>query len=216
MGGFKEYSDYDALGLAELVRNGDVTAEELCEKAIRRIEKTNPKLNAVVTPMYDIGRRTSRKPLPDGTFAGVPFLLKDLMFAFAGVPLTSGCKAYKNYVPDHDSEMVKRYKSAGLVILGKTNTPELGLLGITEPELFGPCRNPWNIGHTPGGSSGGSAAAVAAGRTSSAPLVPKLRCSGLRGNLKRLDPGSIKSRQYGPSNTEMGLYKQSHPLGKAE
>jgi amidase len=163
MGGFREYSDYDAMGLAELVRKGDVTAEELCEEAIERIERINPKLNAVVKAMYDIGRQTARQPLPVGPFAGVPFLLKDLMLAFAGVPLTSGCKAYKNNVPDYDSEMVKRYKKEGLVILGKTNTPEFGLLGITEPELFGPCRNPWNTDHTPGGSSGGSAAAVAAG-----------------------------------------------------
>ncbi len=163
MGGFKEYSAYDAMGLAELVRKGDVTAEELCEEAIQRIEEVNPKLNAVVTQMYDVGRQTSRQPLPGGPFAGVPFLIKDLIFAFAGVPLTSGCKAYKNYVPDHDSEMVKRYKNGGLVTLGKTNTPEFGLLGITEPALFGPCRNPWNTDHTPGGSSGGSASAVASG-----------------------------------------------------
>jgi amidase len=163
MGGFKEYSQYDAMGLAELVRNGDVTAEELCEEAIQRIERVNPKLNAVVTQMYDIGRQASRQSMLDGPFAGVPFLIKDLMLVFAGVPLTSGCKAYKDNVPDYDSEMVKRYKNGGLVILGKTNTPEFGLLGITEPELFGPCRNPWNTDHTPGGSSGGSASAVAAG-----------------------------------------------------
>jgi amidase len=163
MGGFKEYGEYDAMGLAELVRKGDVTARELCEEAIQRIEQVNPKLNALVTPMYDIGRQASRQPQGDGPFGGVPFLIKDLLLAFAGVPLTSGCKAYKNYVPDFDSEMVRRYKNAGLVILGKTNTPELGLLGITEPELFGPCRNPWNTNHTPGGSSGGSASAVASG-----------------------------------------------------
>jgi amidase len=163
MGRFKEYSEYDAMGLAELVRKGEVTSEALCEEAIQRIESVNPKLNAVVTPMYDIARQMARRPVMDAPFAGVPFLLKDLMLVFAGVPLTSGSKAYKNYVPDYDSEMVKRYKNAGLVILGKTNTPELGLLGITEPELFGPCRNPWNADHTPGGSSGGSASAVAAG-----------------------------------------------------
>jgi len=163
MGGFTEYDQYDAMGLAELVRKGDVTSEELCEEAIARIETVNPKLNAVVTPMFDIGRRTARQDLPDGPFAGVPFLLKDLLYAYAGVPMTSGCKAYKNFVPDYDSEMVRRYKAAGLVVLGKTNTPEFGLMGITEPELFGPCRNPWNPDHTPGGSSGGTASAVAAG-----------------------------------------------------
>ena len=163
MGGFKEYGKYDAMGLAECVRKGDVTAAELCEEAIDRIEKINPQLNAVVTPMFDMGRKAAHQSLPDSPFAGVPFLLKDLMFAFAGVPMTSGCKAYKNHVPDYDSEMVKRYKQAGLITLGKTNTPEFGLMGITEPELFGPCRNPWNKAYTPGGSSGGTASAVAAG-----------------------------------------------------
>ena len=163
MSGFKEYGQYDAIGLAELVRKGDVTASELCEAAIERIEQVNPKVNAVVTPMYDAGRGTAARPLPDGPLAGAPFLLKDLLAAFAGVPMTSGSKAYRNFVPDYDAEMVKRFKKAGLVILGKTNTPELGLMGVTEPEVFGPCRNPWHTDYTPGGSSGGSAAAVAAG-----------------------------------------------------
>ena len=163
MGNFKEYSQYDAMGLAELVKKGDVTAAELCEEAIDRIEKVNPALNAVVTPMYDIARKTAGQPLPEGPFAGVPFLLKDLMYAYAGVPMTSGSKGYRNHVPEFDSEMVRRYKRAGLNVLGKTNTPEFGLMAITEPELFGPCRNPWNTDRTPGGSSGGTAAAVASG-----------------------------------------------------
>ena len=163
MGGFKEYGQYDAMGLAELVKRGDVTASELCEAAIERIEQVNPKLNAVVTPMFDAGRSAAARPLPDGPFVGVPFLLKDLLAAYAGVPMTSGSKAYRNFVPDYDAEMVKRFKKAGLVILGKTNTPELGLMGVTEPEVFGACRNPWHTDYTPGGSSGGSAAAVAAG-----------------------------------------------------
>jgi len=165
MGNFPEYHRFDALGLAELVRQGQVSPMELCEEAIERIERVNPKLNAVVTRMYDQGREAALRPLPDGAFGGVPFLLKDLGYAYAGLPLTSGCKALKDYVPGHDNEMVVRFKKAGVVILGKTNTPEFGLLGVTEPELFGACRNPWNIDHTPGGSSGGSAAAVAAGMT---------------------------------------------------
>jgi amidase len=163
MGNFREYGQYDAMGLAELVRKGEVLASEICEEAISRIEQVNHKLNAVVTPMYDIGRTVANGDLPEGPFAGVPFLLKDLMYAYAGVPMSSGSKAYKNFIPDYDSEMVKRYKQAGLIILGKTNTPEFGLMGVTEPELFGPCRNPWNPSFTPGGSSGGSAAAVASG-----------------------------------------------------
>lgn len=163
MGNFKEYDHYDGLGLAELVRKKEVSPVELCEEAIRRIERINPRLNAVVTTMYDYALKIVQEPLPDGPFTGVPFLLKDLLSAFEGVPMTGGSKAFRNYIPDHDSEMVKRFKKAGLVILGKTNCPEFGLLGITEPELHGPTRNPWNTAHSTGGSSGGSAAAVASG-----------------------------------------------------
>jgi amidase len=163
MAGFVEYDQYDAMGLAKLVREKKISPAELCEEAINRIEKLNPILNAVINPMFDIGRDAAKQPLPDGPFTGVPFLLKDLISAYAGVKLTSGCRAYKDYVPDYDSELVKRFKRAGLVALGKTNTPEFGLMGITEPELYGPTRNPWNVEHTPGGSSGGSAAAVASG-----------------------------------------------------
>jgi amidase len=163
MGGFKEYAQYDGIGLAQLVKKGEVSPAEICEEAITRIERVNPALNAVITPMYDLARETVQNNLPDGPFAGVPFLLKDLLGDFAGVPQTMGSKACKNYIPARDSELVKRYKQAGLVILGKTNTPEFGLLGITEPELHGPTRNPWNTDHTPGGSSGGSGAAVASG-----------------------------------------------------
>ncbi|MBN2283003.1 MAG: amidase [Deltaproteobacteria bacterium] len=163
MGAFKEYDRYDGLGLAGLIRKKEMSPSEVCEAAIGRIEAINPQLNAVITPMYDRGREAVSRGLPDGPFAGVPFLLKDLLQAYAGVPLTSGSKACKNYIPDFDSELVKRFKKAGTVILGKTNCPELGLLGITEPELHGPTRNPWNRDRTPGGSSGGAAAAVAAG-----------------------------------------------------
>jgi len=160
---FKEYDQYDGLGLAELIRSREISPEEICEEAIRRIERVNPALNAVVTPMYDLAREAVRGPLPAGPFTGVPFLLKDFLAAFAGVPLTNGSKAYQNHIPTHDSELVSRFKKAGVVILGKTNTPEFGLVGFTEPELHGPTRNPWNTEHTPGGSSGGSAAAVAGG-----------------------------------------------------
>ncbi|MBW2635888.1 MAG: amidase [Deltaproteobacteria bacterium] len=163
MSRFSDYDKYDALGMAELVRNGEVTATELCEAAIGTIERLNPEMNAVVTPMFDQGRDAAVKSLPEGPFSGVPFLIKDLGYAYAGVPMSQGCKALKDFVPDHDDEMVTRLKKSGVVTLGKTNTPEFGLMGVTEPELFGPCRNPWNQDHTPGGSSGGSAAAVAAG-----------------------------------------------------
>ena len=163
MDNFPEYETYDGLGLAALVREGQISPDELCEAAIERIEQINPKINAVVTLMYDEGRRALLS-LPSGApFTGVPFILKDQTQAYAGVPLSDGCKALTTYVPDFDSERVIRFKQAGLVFLGKSNTPEFGLLGITEPDAFGPCRNPWNLDVTPGGSSGGSAAAVAAG-----------------------------------------------------
>jgi amidase len=163
MSGFKEYDKYDAMGLADLVKKKKVKPAELCEEAISRINKLNPALNAVITPMYDIARKTAAKPLPKGPFTGVPFLLKDYMQAYGGVRMACGCRAYRNYISKDDSELVRRFKQTGVVIAGKTNTPEFGLMAYTEPELFGPTKNPWNMEYTPGGSSGGSAAAVASG-----------------------------------------------------
>ena len=206
MGGFAEYAHYDGLGLADLVKKKEVSAAELCEEAITRIERVNPVLNAVITPMYDLARKAIEKSLPEGPFTGVPFLLKDLLSDFAGVPQTMGSKACKNYIPAQDSELVKRYKQAGLVILGKTNTPEFGLKGITEPELFGPTRNPWNTDHTPGGSSGGSAAAVAGGMVPLASAndgagsirIPAACCGlfGLKVTRGRTPNGPLHGRTY--------------------
>ncbi|MDD5564544.1 MAG: amidase [Thermoanaerobaculaceae bacterium] len=158
-----EYESYDGLGLADLVRRREVRASEVIEAAITRIEARNPAINAVIHTMFEQARRTVSGALPGGPFLGVPFLLKDLLAACAGEPLTSSCRLLAGYVPDHDSELVARHRRAGLVILGKTNTPEFGILGVTEPLLHGPTRNPWQLEHTPGGSSGGAAAAVAAG-----------------------------------------------------
>ena len=163
MAGFPDYTHYDGVGLAELVRAKEVAPGELVEEAVGRIEALNPQLNAVIHAMYDTARRAAAsRDLPDGPFHGVPFLLKDLLADVAGVPSTSGSRFHVGYLPDCDSEIVRRYKAAGVVILGKTNVPEYGLLPVTEPELFGPTRNPWDLARTPGGSSGGSAAAVAA------------------------------------------------------
>jgi len=158
-----EFAFMDATAQAELVRKKEVKAIELVEAAIERIERLNPTLNAVVTPMYEQARAAATAELPDGPFTGVPFLLKDLLASYRGVRMTSGTAFQHDFVPDHDSELVLRQKRAGLIILGKTNTPEFGILPTTEPRLFGPCRNPWDTGRTTGGSSGGSAAAVAAG-----------------------------------------------------
>jgi len=168
MGKFEELTWMDATAQAELVSQKEVTPVELVEAAIERIERVNPKLNAVVTPMFDLAREAAAGKLPDGPFRGVPFLLKDLMAAYAGVTMTLGSKILQNFVPDQDSELVVRLKKAGLIILGKTNTPEFGILPTTEPELFGPCRNPWDTQRTTGGSSGGSSAAVASGMVSMA------------------------------------------------
>ncbi|MDR3491902.1 MAG: amidase [Gammaproteobacteria bacterium] len=162
MKNFPEYESFDGLGLAGLVQRKVVSPEELLEAAIERIEARNPQLNAVIYKMYDQAKE-SLKDIPQGPFQGVPFLLKDLLADYAGVPLSSGSCFTKNWIPQRDGELVRRFKKSGLIILGKTNVPEFGLSYVTEPELYGPTRNPWDVSRSPGGSSGGSAAAVAAG-----------------------------------------------------
>jgi amidase len=159
-----ELAFLDATAQAELIRRKQLTPLELVDAAIARIERLNPALNAVITPMFELARTAAHGRLPDGPFCGVPFLLKDLLVSYAGVRMASGSLFLNEFVPEHDSELVVRLKRAGLVIVGKTNTPEFGILPTTEPRVFGPTRNPWAPGRTTGGSSGGSAAAVAAGR----------------------------------------------------
>jgi amidase len=159
---FADYGRYDALGLAELVQRGEVSAAELLDEALARTGLVNPKINAVIHLMEARAREAIAAGLPDGPFRGVPFLIKDLMTAFAGEPMRCGSRLFRDFVPPADEELTRRYRAAGLVIFGKTNTPELGVTNVTEPELFGPTRNPWNLDRTSSGSSGGSAAAVAA------------------------------------------------------
>ena len=163
MANIDDYDLLDATGQAELVRRGQVAPIELVEAAIDRIERTNRSLNAVVTPMYDEARQTASDPVPTGPFGGVPFLLKDFLAEYAGVRFTEGSVFLSDYVPAEDSELVKRYKQAGLIVVAKTNTPEMAIGATTEPRLFGPTHNPWDTTRTSGGSSGGAAAAVAAG-----------------------------------------------------
>ena len=153
----------DATAQAELVRTKQISPIELLEAAIARIERLNPQINAVVTPMFDEARRVASAPLPDGPFKGVPFLLKDSGTTYAGVRQTRGSAALSGNVSPIDFELTRRHKAAGLVICGKANLPEFGLIPTTEPRLFGATRNPWDTGRSTGGSSGGSAAAVAAG-----------------------------------------------------
>ncbi len=156
-----EYDRWDALDQAARVRSGDVSPAELLNAAIARIDARNPALNAVIHPLYDFAR-ARLEALPDGPLRGVPFLLKDLKVALAGTPLSNASRLTQGRVTDFSAVTAERYLAAGLQVLGRTNTPEFGLMGITEPALWGPTRNPWDSAHTPGGSSGGSAAAVAA------------------------------------------------------
>jgi len=158
-----DYSSHDGIALAAMVRRRDVSPRELVAAAIERIDALNPRLNAVIHKMFDSALKQADAPLGDGPFHGVPFMLKDLLSWYAGEPITSGSRLYSGWIPPHDTEIVRRYRKAGLIVVGKTNTPEFGLTPYTEPELFGPTRNPWDLERTTGGSSGGSAAAVASG-----------------------------------------------------
>jgi amidase len=160
-----ELGRLDATAQADLVRDGEVTPTELAEAAIARIEATNGEVNAVIHPLFEEGLETARSELPDGPFKGVPFLLKDLGATFAGQPLHLGMSYLKerDFHAPMDTFLAQRFRAAGLVTIGKTNCPELGILPTTEPRAYGPTRNPWNLDRSAGGSSGGSAAAVAAG-----------------------------------------------------
>ena len=159
----------DATAQAELVRKGEVSPAELVDEAIGRIEALNPQLNAVIHEQFEQGRAEAASPnLPDGPFKGVPFLFKDLGAAYAGQPLHLGMKLLKDadFRAPVDTTLAQRFRAAGFIVVGKTNTPELGILPTTEPEAYGPSRNPWDTARTTGGSSGGSGAAVASGMVS--------------------------------------------------
>jgi amidase len=199
----------DATAQAELVASGEVTALELAEAAIERIEALDGPINAVVLRWFEHARETASGDLPDGPFRGVPFLLKDLWASYAGQVLTNGSAALKAVMPisSGDTTLVSRFRRSGLVTLGRTNSPELGSLPVTEPVAYGPTRNPWCLDRTPGGSSGGAAAAVAAG------MVPIAHASDGGGSIRI--PASccglvgLKTSQgritVGPTRTESGL-----------
>ncbi|OOL28588.1 amidase, partial [Rhodococcus rhodochrous] len=159
---YADYRRYDAVGLAELVTRREVTPRELLDAALARLEAVEPTLNAVVRRLDEQARSRAGERL-EGPFAGVPFLVKDLLQDVAGVPTGSGSRSLAELPAARNAVVVDRWLDAGLVLFGKTNTPEFGVKGVTEPVANGPTRNPWNPAHTPGGSSGGSAAAVAAG-----------------------------------------------------
>lgn len=172
----------DATAQAELVRRGDATPASLVEAAIERIAKVNPALNAVIHPLFEKAREQAARPsaLGQGPFHGVPFLVKDAVCQTEGDPYHAGMQVAKRagYRATHDSELARRFRRAGFVFVGKTNTPELAMSAVTEPRAYGATRNPWNLDHTPGGSSGGSAAAVAAG------LVPVAHANDMGGSIR--------------------------------
>ncbi|MBM0124930.1 amidase [Pimelobacter simplex] len=153
----------DAIATAAAIRSGETSAREVVEESIRRIEKLDPQLNAMVGTRYDEALAEVDAGLPDGPLTGVPVVIKSLAADVAGLPTTGGSRLWADKVASADSELVRRYKAAGMVVLGTTNTPELGKNASTEPVLHGACHNPWSLEHSTGGSSGGSAAAVAAG-----------------------------------------------------
>lgn len=178
MSGFPEYAHYDALGLANLVRSRQVKASELLDEAIAAAGRVNPQLNALICERFEEARAEAECVEMDRVFCGVPFLVKDLGPRLAGVPMRRGSRYFSDDVPEVDDEVFTRMKRAGLTIFGKTSTPEFGLLPYTEPRLFGPCRNPWDPQRTPGGSSGGSAALVAAG------VVPMAHGNDMGGSIR--------------------------------
>ncbi len=175
-----ELAYLDATAQAALVRSGEVSPAELVDASIERIERVDSQLNAVVYQRFEKARAEARAPLPDGPFRGVPLLLKDLWSPSVGDPMHNGVRAMKNanYIAPNDSWLVARYRRAGFVLVGRTATPELGLTATTEAEVNGPTHNPWNLDYSPGGSSGGSAAAVAAG------LVPVAHASDGGGSIR--------------------------------
>lgn len=170
----------DGIALASLVRRGEVSPRELVDDAISRIERLDPQLNAVIHRQFERARAEADKPLPDGAFSGVPFLLKDYKGREAGESYHMGCKALADidYRPRSSAPLSLAFRAAGFIPLGRTNVPEMALMGTTEPELYGPTHNPWDLQRSPGGSSGGSAAAVAAR------LVPVAHANDISGSIR--------------------------------
>ena len=173
-----EYFSYDALGLAELVRTKQISSSELLEVAIALTEKLDPKLNAVPIKHFELARENLKNNTDSGIFNGVPFLLKDLNNYLKGTVTSGGSRVLENITADHTSELVKRTLDSGLNIFGKTNSPELGLTVTTEPVLYGPTRNPWDLDRSSGGSSGGASSAVAAG------IIPMAQASDGGGSIR--------------------------------
>ena len=175
----EEYESYDAVGLAELVARREVSPTELLDAALARLNEVNPAINAVIRVVEDDARAAIAAGLPEGPLKGVPYLIKDVSMMMKGTPTVGGSRLFLDAAPSEiDSALVAAYRNAGLVLFGKTNTPEFGLAATTEPVAFGPSRNPWNLERSTGGSSGGAAAAVAAG------IVPAAHASDGGGSIR--------------------------------
>jgi amidase len=201
----------DATAQAELVASGKVSPAEMVNAAIERVERYDGALNALTYRWFEAARElASSSQLPDGPFRGVPYLLKDLYAAEAGKPLSNGSKAYKaaDYISSEDTTLVSRYKASGLISIGRSNSPEFGSVPVTEPEAWGPTRNPWDLSRTPGGSSGGSAAAVAAG------IVPIAHASDGGGSIRI--PAAccgLVGLKVSQGRISMGPYRDESNLG---
>ncbi|MDG1844972.1 MAG: amidase [Acidimicrobiales bacterium] len=199
-----ELSKLDSVDLATMIRDGEISPTEAVQASIDRIEALDGQLNAVVTRRFERALQDAAAEIPDGPFRGVPFLLKDLRTSSANEPMHLGNKALKemNYISPIESDLARRYREAGFIVIGRTNTPEFGLVGTTEPESYGPSRNPWNTEYGTGGSSGGAAAAVASGMVPSANAsdgggsirIPAAMCGlvGLKPSRGRIPMGPIQ------------------------
>lgn len=203
-----EYTRLDATEMATLVRRGEVTPCELVEAALSQLEAVNPHLNAVIHRRDAAARAESAGPLPSGALRGVPFLVKDLVCTTAGDPCHAGSRYLRavDYRAPADSTLAAHLRAAGLVFVGRTNTPEFGLVTTTEPLAWGPTRNPWSLRHSPGGSSGGAAAAVAAGIVPAAHAndaggsirIPAAHCGlvGLKPSRGRVSQGPVRDDMW--------------------
>jgi amidase len=209
-----DYLAQDAMGLADLIARREVSPAEVLEAALARMAKVNPKVNAITMDLSERARAEAAAGGLSGSLAGVPFLLKDLGPKLAGTPTTESSRLYADDIAPADSPLTTLYREAGLVIFGKTNTPELGLEPITEPAMFGPTRNPWDLTRTAGGSSGGASAAVAAG------IVPAAHGSDGGGSIRipaaccglfGLKPSKGRV-SYAPKNEGWGGFSCGHAL----
>lgn len=212
-----EYVALDGVALSQAIRDGELSAAEVTEAALERMESVNPSLNAVIWPMAEQARDTLDALRP-GPFSGVPFLVKDLNLAWANTRLTSGSRFMADLHVEHDAPLAEAFKASGVVAIGKTNTPEFGITGTTEPALFGPCRNPFDTSRIAGGSSGGSAAAVAAG------VVPVAHASDGAGSIRipaavcglvGLMPSRGRTRSPGPIGDVFHSYSRHFVVSRS-